>query len=79
MSTLRSRTFKSGNSEAIRIPKGLGFGIDVDVTLVKSGEVLTIFASRPPISELIETLNRLPKPPQIEERDIEPLEERIGL
>lgn len=26
-----TRTFKSGNSEAVRLPKGMGFGIGVDV------------------------------------------------
>ncbi len=79
MSVAKGRTFRSGNSEAIRLPKDLGFGLDVDVTLVRSGDVLTIFPSRPSVAELIETLDRLPKPSEIEQRDTEPIPEREGL
>lgn len=31
MGVHQTKTFKSGNSEAVRLPKGMGFGIDVDV------------------------------------------------
>lgn len=31
MTVHETRTFKSGNSEAVRLPKGMGFGIGVDV------------------------------------------------
>ena len=31
MSTHETKTFKSGNSEAVRLPKGMGFGIGVDI------------------------------------------------
>lgn len=37
-----SRTFKSGNSEAVRLPKGLGFGIGADVRIERNGDTLTI-------------------------------------
>lgn len=79
MDIAKGRTFRSGNSEAIRLPRDIGFGLDVDVTLVRSGDVLTIYPSRPSVAELIDILDRLPKPSEIEKRDIEPIPERQGL
>ena len=79
MSVATSRTFRSGNSEAIRLPRDVGFGLDVDVTMIRSGDVLTIFPTRPSVAELVETLNRLPKPSAIEERDTEAIPEPEGL
>lgn len=79
MTTVSSRTFKSGNSEAVRLPKDVAFGPDVDVTIVRSGDVLTIYPSKPPVKVLIAKLQMLPKPDAIERRDNEPLPERRGL
>lgn len=31
--SVHARTFKSGNSEAVRLPKGLGFGIGTEVLI----------------------------------------------
>jgi len=42
MNTHASRTFKSGNSEAIRLPKGLGFGIGTEVLIERDGERLVL-------------------------------------
>jgi antitoxin VapB len=75
----RSRTFRSGNSEAVRLPKEVAFGRDVEVTIVRSGEVLTIYPARPPIAALIEALDALPRPNGLEVRDTEDLPERPGL
>jgi antitoxin VapB len=33
-----SRTFRSGNSEAVRLPKELGFGIGTDIVVERQGE-----------------------------------------
>jgi antitoxin VapB len=74
-----SRTFRSGNSEAVRLPKAVAFGRDVELTIIRSGDVLTIFPARPPISELVSRLAALPKPDRIELRDEELLPERPGL
>lgn len=79
MSTASSRTFKSGNSEAVRLPRSVAFGEELDVTIVRSGEVLTIYPAKPPISELVARLAELPKPSSVEVRDEEPLPERRGL
>jgi antitoxin VapB len=79
MSTAKSRTFRSGNSEAVRLPREVAFGVDTPVTIVKSGDVVTIYPTRPPISEMFERLAALPKPAGVEVRDEEPLPERPGL
>ena len=79
MSVVDSRTFRSGNSEAVRLPRDVAFGRDVDVTIVRSGDVLTIFPSRPSVKELIVRLAELPSPGEVEVRDTDPLPERSGL
>ena len=79
MSVVDSRTFRSGNSEAIRLPKAVAFGQDIELTIVRSGDVLTIYPTRPPIGDLIATLAALPRPDAIEVREDEELPERAGL
>lgn len=79
MSAARSRTFRSGNSEAVRLPREVAFGREVEVTIVRSGDVLTIFPSRPSTADLVDRLNALPAPSSVEARDVEDLPERRGL
>jgi len=74
-----SRTFKSGNSEAVRLPKGVAYGAEIEVMIVRSGDVLTVYPARPPVSELVARLAALEKPPTIEARDDDPLPEPEGL
>lgn len=79
MTKADSRTFRSGNSEAVRLPKDVAFGRDIELTVIRSGDVLTIFPKQPPIGELIKRLAALPRPGDIEVRDEEDLPERPGL
>ena len=79
MKAVASRTFKSGNSEAVRLPKAVAYGAEVELTIVRSGDVLTIYPTRPPITVLAERLNALARPVGIEIRDEEPLPEPPGL
>lgn len=79
MATTTSRTFKSGNSEAVRLPRDMAFGADVELTLVRSGEVLTIYPARTSPADLVARLAALPRPVSVEIRDEEPLDERPGL
>ncbi|WP_028969406.1 AbrB/MazE/SpoVT family DNA-binding domain-containing protein [Sphingomonas sp. URHD0057] len=58
-----SKTFKSGNSEAVRLPKEVALGPDIEVTIRKVGDTLTIAPKRKKtIAGLIAALERLPKP-----------------
>jgi antitoxin VapB len=79
MGVARSKTFRSGNSEAVRLPKEVAFGRDVELTIVRSGDVLTMYPARPPIQELLKRLAQLPAPDEVEARDMETLPEPPGL
>jgi len=79
MPVARTRTFRSGNSEAIRLPKDVAYGEDVELVLVRSGDVMTIYPTATTISEMIERLNALPAVRKIEQRDIEAIPEREGI
>jgi antitoxin VapB len=58
-----SKTFKSGNSEALRLPKEVALGPNVEVTIRKVGDTLTISPKRKKtVAGLIAALERLPKP-----------------
>lgn len=69
MPVARSRTFRSGNSEVLRLPKDIAFGEDVELVLVRSGDVLTVYPLRTTIPEMIAQLSALPAPPAVETRD----------
>lgn len=79
MTVTKTRTFRSGNSEAVRLPKDVAFGEDVELVVVRSGDVLTLYPAAISIPEMIARLKALPVPPFIEERDDEELPERVGL
>ena len=79
MIVARSRTFRSGNSEAIRLPRDVAFGPHVELVIVRSGDVMTIYPAAMSIPTMIKRLCSLPAPPTIERRDDEELPERRGL
>lgn len=79
MPVTRSRTFRSGNSEALRLPRDVAFGADVELMLVRSGDVLTVYPVASTVPEMIARLRALPTPPAIEARDTDALPERPGL
>ena len=55
----RSRTFRSGNSEALRLPKDVAFGDDVELVLVRSGNVMTIYPAATSIADMLAQLAQL--------------------
>ena len=69
----RTRVFKSGNSQAVRIPAELAYAdMDVDLEITRLGEVITIFPARGSLTDAVAALRRMPKPPAVEKR--EPIE-----
>jgi antitoxin VapB len=65
----RTRVFKSGNSQAVRIPAELAFAdTDLDLEITRLGDVLTIFPARDSLKDAVTTLRRMPKPPRVEKR-----------
>jgi antitoxin VapB len=79
MPIARSKTFRSGNSEALRLPRDVAYGEGVELVIVRSGEVMTIYPAAMSIPSMIERLEALPAPTEIEQRDVEELPERRGL
>jgi antitoxin VapB len=79
MAVARVRTFKSGNSEAVRLPKDIAFGDDVELIAVRSGDVLTLYPASMSIAEMVRRLAAMPAPPSIEKREDLEFPERAGL
>ena len=79
MPVARSRTFRSGNSEAVRLPKDVAFGEDTELVIIRSGDVVTMYPATVSIPQMAARLRELPAPPYIEERDVDELPERPGL
>ena len=79
MSIARSRTFRSGNSEAIRLPKDVAFGDDVELILVRSGDVMTVYPAASTIPEMLARLAALPALTERDQRDDDDFPERSGL
>ena len=79
MTIARSRTFRSGNSQAVRLPKDVAFDNDVELVIVRSGDVLTLYPASTSVPDMIAQLRALPTPPGVEPRDDDPLPERAGL
>ena len=51
MGVVDSKTFKSGNSVAVRLPKAVAFAPDIAVTIERNGDVLTIRPAHDPAAE----------------------------
>lgn len=79
MTIAKTRTFRSGNSEAVRLPKDIAFGENVELIVVRSGDVVTLYPATMTLSEMVAQLNAMPAPPSIETRDDEEIPERAGL
>ena len=81
-----TRTFKSGNSEAVRLPQGIGFGVGVSVKVERDGDRVVITPTRNPEEEkarllaLLADLEAIGAPPDgVQERDPFEFPERPGL
>ena len=65
----RTRVFKSGNSQAVRIPAELAYAeTDIDLEITRLGDVITIFPARNGLKEAVAALHRMPKPARVEKR-----------
>ncbi|TWB34104.1 antitoxin [Nitrospirillum pindoramense] len=72
-----TRIFKSGNSQAVRIPAELAYsdtGIDLHITRV--GDVITIFPARRNLKDAVAAVRAMPKPPTVEAREAPDMPER---
>lgn len=74
-----SRTFKSGNSDAVRLPKEISFGPGVEVEIERKGDVVTISPKRKSVRDMLAKLRSLPKPSSVGVRHEIEIPERSGL
>jgi antitoxin VapB len=62
-----TRAFKSGNSQAVRIPAELAYvDTNVDLTISRHGDVIVIAPARRNLTEVVAALRAMPKPPSVE-------------
>ena len=66
MPIVRSRTSRDDGGEFVVLPADVAFGDEIDVTIVRSGDVLTIYPKRPS------------EPDEIDVRDVYVIPERPG-
>jgi antitoxin VapB len=65
-----TRVFKSGNSQAVRIPAELAFAdTDIELTITRVGDVITIYPARQNLKEAVAALRALPKSPPAPKRE----------
>lgn len=65
----QTRIFKSGNSQAVRIPAELAYAdLDLELNITRTGDVITIMPRRPGLAQGIAALRALPEVP-LEPRD----------
>lgn len=65
----RTRVFKSGNSQAVRIWAELAYAdTDIDFEITRLGDVITIFPARNSLKEAVAALRRMPKPARVEKK-----------
>jgi antitoxin VapB len=65
----KTRVFKSGNSQAVRIPAELAYadmGMELEIT--RHGEVITIFPAKNSLKNVVAALRRMAKPARVERR-----------
>lgn len=68
-----TKAFKSGNSQAVRIPAELAYeDMNQELQITRMGDVITIYPARGDIKAALEELRTLPAPDEIEQR--EPIE-----
>ena len=79
MPKVTGRVFKSGNSAAVRLPKEVAFAPDTELTIVRSGDVITMYPTPMSNAELVRRLEQLPRPSSTQEREPLELPDREGL
>ena len=73
-----TRVFKSGNSQAVRIPAELAYSdTDIELTVTRLGDGITIFPSRQSLGDAVAALRAIPKPSAIEVREPIEVPERV--
>jgi antitoxin VapB len=65
---MRTKVFKSGNSQAVRIPAEIAFAdMNAELEITRTGDVMTIYPARGNLRQAVELLRRMAKPPYVDE------------
>ena len=65
---MRTKAFKSGNSQAVRIPAEIAFAdMNAELEITRTGDVVTIYPARGNLKHAVELLRRMATPPTVEE------------
>jgi antitoxin VapB len=65
----RTRAFKSGNSQAVRLPSEIAYkNPNIELEVSRVGDVVTIYPARPSLKDAVAQLKRMAKPPRVEKR-----------
>lgn len=76
---MRTRAFKSGNSQAIRIPAEIAFAdMTAELEITRTGDVVTIYPARQNLQAMVRELRALAVPAEIEIREPIELPDRNG-
>ena len=77
---MRTKAFKSGNSQAVRIPAEIAFAdMNAELEITRTGDVVTIYPARQDLKAMVRELRSLPLPDEIEVREPIELPDRDGI
>jgi antitoxin VapB len=85
MSAIDTKSFKSGNSVAVRFPRGLGLDANIELTITRDGNGYLVqprrdvAEGRRRVRHLVERLLAVGPPDEIEHRDADIFPDRPGL
>ncbi len=57
----RTRAFRSGNSQAVRLPAEIAYEDDAELEVTRSGDITLIFPARGSIGHAVEMLKQMPR------------------
>ena len=59
---MRTKAFKSGNSQAVRIPAEMAYAnTETELEITRTGDVITIYPARGSLRDAVEMLRRMPR------------------
>lgn len=79
MTAIRTKTFRSGNSQAVRLPKAVAFAEDTELEVTREGDVVTLRPVNDRLARMWALLDALPPPGEVEVRDMDEIPEAKGL
>jgi antitoxin VapB len=74
-----TRAFKSGNSQAVRIPVELAYeDVNIELSISRHGDTIVIEPVRPSLRDMVAALRAMPAPSEVEVREPIELPDREG-